>query len=64
MLAPAGSTDGFLKWNGRLRRWSFEGYGPPEAPRKEPMRRLTPASIAAVLAAGYVPTVHISARTG
>ncbi len=51
-----------LLWRGRLRRWTFEGYGPPEgvAPN-ETVRVLTPRSIVGAMRAGFVPQVHESA---
>lgn len=60
IVSPVGSVECFLKWKGNLYRWSFDGYGPAEPMPNGAMRRLTPASIAAVLAAGYVPGVHVS----
>ncbi|RTL72096.1 MAG: hypothetical protein EKK41_06455 [Hyphomicrobiales bacterium] len=48
----------------RLFPWSPSGYGPPrDAPPRLPVRVLTPASIVAVLSAGYAPMLHPSALT-
>jgi hypothetical protein len=53
-----------LKWNGRLRPWSFEGYGPAvRAPGDPTLTVLTPRSIVRVLRAGFVPQVHESASS-
>jgi hypothetical protein len=56
-----------LLLDGRLRSWSFDGYGVPEAepvPASETVELLTPPSTVAVLAAGYRPLLHPSATTG
>jgi hypothetical protein len=46
----------------RLFPWSPDGYGPPrDAAPGLPVRVLTPASIVAVLSAGYRPMLHASA---
>lgn len=53
-----------LLWDERLLPWSHEGYGearPLPAPGTEVMV-LTPASLVAILRAGFVPQVHPSAR--
>ena len=49
--------DGAYLWaHGRLWRWSFGAYGPPETPpRGASLPVLTPASIVAALAGGYRP---------
>lgn len=56
----------WLLWGGGLRRWTPEGYGPPQA--LEPERvvaALTPALTIAALGAGYIPQVHETAtQTG
>lgn len=45
-----------------IRIWSFEGYRPaPDVPDSERVAALTPASVRAVLAAGYAPSLHPSA---
>jgi hypothetical protein len=47
-----------LLWNGRLRPWSFTGYGPGiVAPRGIEVRVLTPRSIVDTIRAGFVPQV-------
>lgn len=49
---------------GRLRPWSFEGYGEPVTVSPDAtVELLTPPKIAGVLAAGYRPMVHPSAET-
>jgi hypothetical protein len=49
---------------GRLRPWSFAGYGAPSAdPVSGVMEVLTPPSTVAAIAAGYRPLVHPSALT-
>ncbi|MET0620324.1 MAG: hypothetical protein ABW056_08585, partial [Thermoanaerobaculia bacterium] len=51
-----------LVWNGRLRPWSFSGYGPAvdAAPETE-VAVLTPRSIVRAIRAGFVPQVHETA---
>jgi hypothetical protein len=50
---------------GRLRPWSFRGYGVPAGPGVPGVVDvLTPPSIVAAIAAGYRPLVHPSALTG
>jgi hypothetical protein len=52
-----------LVTDGRLLPWSFEGYGAPAiAPWDAVVELLTPPSIVAVLAAGYRPMLHPTAR--
>ena len=59
------SDQSLLFHSGRLWPWTPGGYSAPFAPKMDaPIRLLTPPSIAAILAAGYVPTVHISTRNG
>lgn len=57
------SGEAWLKLeDGRLRRWSHEGYGPARA--QDPaltVAVLTPEPLAAVFAAGYAPALHPSA---
>lgn len=49
---------------GRLLPWSFDGYGAPlRVPADLPVELLTPPAIVAVLAAGYRPLVHPSAKS-
>ncbi|MBX3054430.1 MAG: hypothetical protein KF753_23355 [Caldilineaceae bacterium] len=57
-----GDTDQpFLFRRGLLWPWTPAGYSAPVTPALgAPIRLLTPPSIATVLAAGYVPTVHPS----
>jgi hypothetical protein len=48
--------------DGRLRPWSFNGYGAPAAVSvPEVVEVLTPPSTVAAIAAGYRPLVHPSA---
>ncbi len=63
-LAPGAMVEAegaaFL-WDGEaLRRWSFEGYGPPRPPGG-PFRLLTPVSTLAALRRGYRPETGVSA---
>ncbi len=59
--AMAADADGpLLAARGGLRRWSFEGYGPPVVPRG-PLVALTPPTTRAALAAGFAPRLHPSA---
>jgi hypothetical protein len=53
----------FLKWRGRLYRWSFGGYEPYKAKivLTREVRVLTPESIVRTFAAGFIPHVHESA---
>jgi hypothetical protein len=47
---------------GRLRPWSFAGYGPPaQVPVPGAVEVLTPPSTVAAIAAGYRPLVHPAA---
>lgn len=52
----------YLVWAGRLRPWSFAGYGPAAGvlPAAE-VTVLTPKSIVQAIRAGFVPHVHESA---
>ena len=61
--APRGWT-AWLAWAGELLKWSPGGYT-DRRPRPAGGRVsvLTPASTVRVLAAGYVPGVHPTART-
>jgi hypothetical protein len=55
----------FLVLGGALYPWSIAGYGPPvPRPERGEARVLTPPSILGALAAGYVPSLHASARSG
>ena len=48
---------------GRVRPWSFGGYGAPApADPGGPVELLTPPSIVAAITAGYRPLVHPSAK--
>lgn len=49
-----------LIWEGRLHRWSFDGYTPYEAAAPETVTVLTPEPLIAVLGQGYRPDVHAS----
>jgi hypothetical protein len=69
-LPEAGPTDGTmiradehigLVLGGRLRPWSFHGYGPPVPVPAGAVEVLTPPSIVAAIAAGYRPLVHPTA---
>jgi hypothetical protein len=52
----------FLCWGGRLRAWSFSGYGPAvRVPPRTKVRVLTPRSIVKTIRSGFVPQVHDSA---
>jgi len=51
--------DAFLLRDGRLWRWSFDGYERGARPRG-PWTVLTPPSVTAAFAAGYAPAVHPS----
>jgi hypothetical protein len=54
-----------LLLGGRLRPWSFQGYGPPvPVPAAGAVEVLTPPSIVAALVAGYRPLVHPTAGAG
>jgi hypothetical protein len=57
---PAGSA--YLIWAGKLRPWSFAGYGPAASvlPATE-VAVLTPRSIVQAIRPGFVPQVHESA---
>ena len=64
---PAGSIvehegRAYLAWAGKLRPWSFAGYGPAASllPATE-VTVLTPKSIVHAIRAGFVPDVHESA---
>ena len=49
----------WLVWQNRLHRWSDAGYSEHRArPQRGEVEILTPRSIVAILAAGYVPAVH------
>jgi hypothetical protein len=53
----------FAVRGGSLLPWSLEGYGAPKKrPRRIVVDMLTPPAILAVLAAGYQPHWHPSAR--
>jgi hypothetical protein len=54
------SSDAWLIWNGRLRRWSLNGYGPPQKKKRGIVTVLTPRSTVAALAAGYRAAPHPS----
>ncbi len=57
--------DIWLLLAGQLRPWSFQGYGSPAAAVPAgTVEVLTPRSTVAVIAAGYRPLVHPSARPG
>jgi hypothetical protein len=48
-----------------VRRWTFDGYGPPiRVPRDETVEVLTPPSTVRVIEAGYRPLLHPSAVDG
>lgn len=55
------SEAAFLIWQGRIWRWSFDGYAPYTFPNSEIVRVLTPQPIVDVFRAGYLPEVHTSA---
>ena len=52
----------YLFWGGKLRPWTFSGYGPAtDAPSAAIVEVLTPKSIVGAIRAGFVPLVHASA---
>jgi hypothetical protein len=59
-IIRVGGVVGLLA-GGRMRPWSFQGYGPPVAVSPGPIEVLTPPSIVAAIAAGYRPLVHPTA---
>ncbi len=62
MIASAGGPQ--LYRGGKLLAWSPSGYGAPAATTANThVNVLTPPSIVAILAAGYVPLLHPSARS-
>jgi hypothetical protein len=52
-----------LLWRGRLRRWSFEGYGRPATGHtgSDRVQVITPLSIVRLYKHGFAPQVHPSA---
>jgi hypothetical protein len=67
--APEGTmvrVDGVvgLLLGGRMRPWSFQGYGPPVPMPSAVVEVLTPPSIVAAISAGYRPLVHPTAGDG
>lgn len=48
-----------LLWRGALRPWSFEGYGTPQPLPAAEVTVLTPRSVVAAFAAGYVPAAAL-----
>ena len=61
VMIRAGGEPGLLI-GGRVRPWSFQGYGAPApADPADRVEVLTPPSIVAAIAAGYRPLVHPSA---
>ena len=63
VLIEAAGRPGLLI-GGRVRPWSFAGYGPAAPAAPGPAVVLTPPSIVAAIAAGYRPLVHPSALAG
>lgn len=68
LVSPATLPDGamfaagqtaYLKHKDKARRWSFDGYGPPE-PLPRTALRLTPRFTLAALQGGYTPVLHAS----
>jgi hypothetical protein len=59
-MVRVGGTIGLLL-GGRVRPWSFPGYGRPVPLPPGPIEILTPPSIVAAIAAGYRPLVHPTA---
>ena len=57
----ASDDEAYLVTNGRLCRWSFDGYDAPADIRREHYVLLTPASTVRTLAAGYRPEFHPNA---
>jgi hypothetical protein len=60
VVHPTAPGTACLVRGGALLPWSFDGYGPAVAARGT-VSVLTPAPTVRVLAAGYVPQVHVSA---
>jgi hypothetical protein len=61
--APALGPDCALVLSGRLLPWRFDGYGAPvDAPPDRVLELLTPPTIVRILAEGYRPLLHPSAR--
>jgi hypothetical protein len=53
----------YLLWAGKLRPWSFAGYGPADDVSSEAgVKVLSPRSIVRAIKAGFVPHVHESAE--
>jgi hypothetical protein len=64
VMIRAGGQTGLLV-DGRLRPWSWDGYGAPAAVSAErAVEVLTPPSTIAAIAAGYRPMVHPAALAG
>lgn len=64
VMIRAGGEPGLLV-GGRVRPWSFDGYGAPDpAGPADRVEVLTPPSIVAAITAGYRPLVHPSALSG
>jgi hypothetical protein len=58
---PEAQGTAWLIWQGRLHRWAASGYGESRPLPRADVTVLTPRSIVAALAAGYRPSVHVSA---
>jgi len=63
VMVRLGGGPGLLA-GGRVRPWSFHGYGAPVQAGPGIVEVLTPASIVAAITAGYQPLVHPSALAG
>jgi hypothetical protein len=64
VMIRTGGEPGLLA-GGRVRPWSFRGYGAPApADPADSVEVLTPPSIVAAIVAGYRPLVHPSALAG
>ena len=62
IVSPDGSKHFFLKWNGRLLRWSFDGYELTDGTPSVPLRLVTPPTSVRALAAGYPVALHPTAN--
>ena len=62
MVRSGGGAGLFI--SGQVRPWSFHGYGALVPAGPGPVDLLTPPSVVAAIAAGYLPQVHPSALAG
>lgn len=55
----------FLKWQGKARPWSLEGYGPEQDFLRDcEVTVLTPRPTVGAMTAGYIPNVHATDTPG